>query len=1224
MRRWLFVLMLLALPGWVAAQDADVLTGRVLDAEGKPVVGARVEAVSIETEISRSVLTDGNGRYMLLFPDGGGRYVLRVTMLGMADLVRTVIREDQEELLLTDVTLAPQAIELAGITVRAPPPPPGQGNTGEQTTDLPQSLLNRLPLPDLDPTTLALLAAGVTATQLDSLSGRMGFSVAGMSELLNQITLDGTIVGEGGLQVPEEGVRRTQVTTSTFDVSRGGFAGGQVSMTSARGNNRTAGSLSYRFDDDALQSQATALTNAFTTHNIGGSIGGPIVRNRLFYNVSFGLQRTVNHRFALAADDAAAAQRAGVSVDSITRFLDILGGQYGVPTVGQTGPYDMFRENLNLQSRVDWNIAQSRTTSQTLSLRVNTSMNGEDSTRISAVDLAQHGGELDRNNRLGSLQLTSRFGGSWTNSLRASYSESWNEQLPYLEMPEGRVRITSDFDNGTRETSSLVFGGNRSMPTEGYNRNLQLQNDLSFMLPIGSQIHRLKVGGSLEKQRQVSRSTDNLFGAFTFSSLDDFAANRPERYERSLAPRDERTGTLRGALYLGDTWRISQPFEVTLGLRYTVSQLDQRPAYNPVIEQLFGRRTDIDPRSSFLEPRIGFSYRLNQQGQPTKSLSGGIGYFAGNAPTNIFSAATRQTGLPDAEQRLVCIGAAVPVPDWELYAIDPFAVPESCADGGPGVPDAFSQRAPTVTLIDPDQSLPASLRVDLGYRTRVPFGIDANIRYQYARGFGLWGYRDVNLDEAGTFTIANDGRPFFGDVSAIVPGSGAVSMTTSRLHEEFGNVYDVLSGRESSTHQLTARLNGYLFSKLMVNANYTLGFSRDQASGSFGQATTAGNPNEVEWGTSGNDRRHNINLTFAYPITPEVELSLMSRLTSGSPFTPMIDRDINGDGVRNDRAFVFDPATAGDPAIASAMDRLLESVPGRVADCLESQMGEIAGRNSCRNAWAQSLDFRVGVRPNLPRLSRRLTISIDGRNALTGLDQLVHGKDGMRGWGEGARAQSTLLQVRGFDPVTRSFRYEVNEGFGQTNRGPNSVRNPFYLTISARLAIGGQDFQNNRGFGPMTAGAGRGGPGGDVPAFGGPGGRGPGGGAQTPGGQPRGFNAVGMLDRMLANPIPVLLALKDTLGLTAEQVARIDTISAELQTKLNARREELGKRFDSVQGDQQVRVFQEVQPQIEESRTQVRAALEAVQKVLTAEQWERVPERVRNPFQQTGPRRGGG
>ncbi|MGH7449185.1 MAG: carboxypeptidase-like regulatory domain-containing protein, partial [Longimicrobiales bacterium] len=73
MRRIAFsmVLLLLAVAGPAAGQEADILTGRVTGVDGKPVVGARVEVVSAETEITRSVLTDRNGRYLIQFPDGG-------------------------------------------------------------------------------------------------------------------------------------------------------------------------------------------------------------------------------------------------------------------------------------------------------------------------------------------------------------------------------------------------------------------------------------------------------------------------------------------------------------------------------------------------------------------------------------------------------------------------------------------------------------------------------------------------------------------------------------------------------------------------------------------------------------------------------------------------------------------------------------------------------------------------------------------------------------------------------------------------------------------------------------------------------------------------------------------------------------------------------------------------------------------------------------------------
>lgn len=1206
----------MALPA--AGRQADMLTGRVIDTEGRPVVGARVEAISVETEISRSVLTDQNGRYMILFPDGGGQYVLRVTFLGMADQVRAVMREGDEELLVANFTLVPEAIALEGITVTAPRPPPGEAGAGEQSTALPQELVNRLPLPDLDPSTLALLAAGVVGTELDSLTGQMGFSVAGMSDLLNQVVLDGVILGQGEMGVPEEGIRRTQVTTSTFDASRGGFAGGQVTMTSARGANRSAGSLSYRLDDDALQASASPMTNAFTRHNLGGSWGGPIVRNTLFYNLSFQLQRNVNHRFALAADDPLAVERSGVSVDSIARFLSILDERFGIPTVGQTGPYNQFSEDLRLQGRVDWNLLQRQGQSHTLSARFNGNFRSQDSTRINTLDLAQHGGDTEQNGHRGSLTMTSRFGRTWTNALTFSFGENWNESIPYVEMPEGLVRVTSDFDDGTRGTRSLVFGGNRSMPAEAYSRDLQASNDLSFLLPVGNQIHRLKVGGSIQRSREIRRSADNLFGTFTFASLEDFEANRPERYERALIAREERTGRLSTSLYVGDTWRVSEPLEVTLGLRWDRSALDQRPERNPLVEQAFGRRTDISPVSSSLSPRLGFNYRLNAPGEPARSLSGGIGLFAGRAPTNIFSAAVRQTGLPNAEQRLICVGDAVPTPDWELYPFDPAAIPAACADGGPGELPGHAFRAPTVTLIDPGQAMPTSLRMEAGYRGTLPFGMTGNLRYQYARGMGLWGYRDINLDTSRGITLAVEDRPFFGDPAAIVPGTGASSMATSRLHPNFGAVYDVISDRASVSHQLTAQITGRVRDRITYNANYTLGYTRDQGSGSFSRATTAGNPNVVEWATADNDRRHTFNLVLAVPVTPEFELTAIGRVSSGSPFTPMVNRDINGDGARNDRAFIFDPHAAPDAELTAAMTRLLDNVPGRVRACLESQFGTIADRNSCRNPWTQSLSLRASLRPNMPTLGRRLTVSLDARNVLTGLDQLFHGRDGMRGWGEGRRADATLLEVRGFDPATNRFLYEVNEGFGQARRGPNAFRNAFSVTLSARLAIGGLPALNDRPFGARGVG-GRG----AFPGLGaGQGGaRGTAGAAAAGGPGGAGFNAVGLLDRMLANPIPVLLELRDTLGLSQEQLSAIEAVSAKLQETLDRRRSELGRRFDEVRGADQRRIFAELQPEIQATRRAVSQALREVQRILTPDQWRRVPDRIRNPFQAPG--RGG-
>ena len=125
--------------------------------------------------------------------------------------------------------------------------------------------------------------------------------------------------------------------------------------------------------------------------------------------------------------------------------------------------------------------------------------------------------------------------------------------------------------------------------------------------------------------------------------------------------------------------------------------------------------------------------------------------------------------------------------------------------------------------------------------------------------------------------------------------------------------------------------------------------------------------------------------------------------------------DVNGDGAHNDRAFIIRPESA--PLTRPSRNRHAPAgstrSQTRVGECLTSQFGRIADRNSCRDGWTQSLSMRPGS-AELPSWAAG-DDPVDAQNVLTGLDQLFHGANGLRGWGEGRRADATLLDVRGFD-----------------------------------------------------------------------------------------------------------------------------------------------------------------------------------------------------------------
>src|SRR3989440_6398583 len=209
-----------------------------------------------------------------------------------------------------------------------------------------------------------------------------------------------------------------------------------------------------------------------------------------------------------------------------------------------------------------------------------------------------------------------------------------------------------------------------------------------------------------------------------------------------------------------------------------------------------------------------------------------------------------------------------------------------------------------------------------------------------------------------------------------------------------------------------------------------------------------------EWATSDLERRHAFLLTVTLPIASALELGAIGRVTSGAPFTPVVGSDINGDGARNDRAFIFVPATAPDTAVGNAMRTLIADAPGAVRRCLVRQLARVAARNSCAGPWQPSFDLQLSWRPARVGLERPLTLSVLTVNLMGGLDEWLHGAGNLHGWGYASAPDPVLLSVRGFDPATARFRYAVNGRFGASSAGNGGVTVPFQIGLLARLTLG--------------------------------------------------------------------------------------------------------------------------------------------------------------------------
>ncbi|MGH7711323.1 MAG: carboxypeptidase regulatory-like domain-containing protein [Gemmatimonadaceae bacterium] len=1219
--------------------STDIVTGIVRREANAPVEGAQVEVTSLESNITRRARTNAQGRFTVLFPDGGGQYRVRVRALGLAPQEVMVVRQSDEDRLVAEIQMTATATQIAGVTVRARQDVPRDlerptpGSTERMmTTDQ----AARLPIDPSDLLSLALTTPGVVSIPGNDTTPN-AISIAGLSPGANNITLDGLSFGVA--QVPQEAVRSTRVITSSYDAGRGQFSGGLISSTTRSGTNTMQGNFSYALRDRELAIEGedpSPATQGFTQNQLSGGLGGPLVRDRLFWFGSLQLRRRDDVVPSLANADGETLTRFGVNPDSVTRFTNLL-SQAGVAPFAIAAD-DRLSDNASGIVRLDYLTEGG----QSISLRSDFRWSDTDPSRIGPLSLPQTGGS-NRNWGGGiAASLTSNVGGRFLNELKVYGATDRRTGRPLLVMPAGRVQVASQLDGGETGIATLTFGGNSGLPQDGETKSLEATNEVSWLTDDGA--HRFKLGALLNVSQFTEDVTTNRWGTFTFNSLADFESGRAAMFTRTLAPRLREGAGTNASLYLGDVWRTSRSLQVIFGLRAEGSRFGKTPEYNPAVEQSFGYRTDHVPTEFHLSPRVGFTWTLGLpqlagrpggvgDADPAKRravpagglrapwliVRGGIGEFRSAPSTQLVAAAAGATGLPNNESQLVCIGSGVPAANWAQFVTNPASVPTQCATGQPSqVPTTL----PNVAVFGDDFAAPRAWRASLGASRPLRQRYNLNVELSYARGVAQTGYRDVNLSADPRFTLASEGnRPVFVDAATIVPTTGATSFLASRLNPSFGQVLVTSSDTKSDSKQLSVSLSGLTSRGAIFNVSYTLARSKDQGSGSgfgrfgggggfggLGGATTSGNPNVREWSTSDFERRHSFVGSVTWPFGQGLEITAFGRMSSGAPFTPLVGADINGDGARNDRAFLFDPGSAGDPGgtVAAGMQRLLASAPNVVRDCLSDQLGRVAQRNSCTGVWQPSLDFQLNWRPNLWGLNRRLAISVATVNTLGGLDELLHGSNNLRGWGQFRGQDNTLLYVRGFDPASQSYRYEVNERFAAARNGANGIRVPFQLGINARYTLGPDRMRDM--IQAMRGGmGGGGGPGGGRGAGGFPGGLG------GAGGGARAMGPEGIADMAaVANPVNALIQLKDSLALTEEQLAKLKPLS----DSLAARNATLGAEARKVVQDAGANpdmgaMFARIRPILEKIQKSNVDAMRDVEKVLTSDQWAKVPERIK-------------
>src|SRR5687768_9374165 len=695
----------------------DIILGRVTGPDSLPLENARVEVTSAESGITRNRLTNAKGQYSIVFPDGGGAYQLRVTYLGMAPFQTTIQRQADEDRLVANVQMSrAQAHELAPVVVRGQPRPqqmprPEAGNTERM---LPSGMTTRLPIDAGNLNDLASLAPGVVGIAGTDSTGA-GFSIAGQPADQNSITLDGLSFGAGN--VPQEALRATRVITSTYDVGRGQFTGGMIASTTRGGTNMKQGVLNYSFRDPSLEfvEDAESFSSKYRQNQLSGGFGLPIVKDKAFGFGAFTVSRRTTDLMSLLSADSVTLQRLGTDPALVDRFLGAMNG-YEIPATLPGIPRDALVDHASTLVRADYRLGDSHT----LMGRGDFRWSAQEATRIGPLAVPNNGGEGDNAGGGGMLSLTSQLG-SFINELRAYQSTDRRGTDPYITIPDGRVTTR---DTVTGGITTLQFGGNPGLPQITRTSLREISNEVSWISADGA--HRVKLGGLFNQERSTVGVIPNRYGTFTYNSLEEFEANRPAQFTRTLSAGERKSAVQNGALYLGDAWRKSSRLQLTYGVRLEASRYPGAAVYNPSVDTAFGRRTDQFPSEVHLSPRIGFTWmpglvENRQEGRfrPARfTIRGGVGEFRGRAPAHLFGLAREATGLSNGQSQLTCIGGGVPTPDWSSYLADPSTIPTRCTLApSPGMP--ILTPVPNVTVFDPDFEAPRAWRASLGASRRL-------------------------------------------------------------------------------------------------------------------------------------------------------------------------------------------------------------------------------------------------------------------------------------------------------------------------------------------------------------------------------------------------------------------------------------------------------------------------------------------------------------------------
>lgn len=999
MKRLLLSVALLLVVAVASAQvTTSSLRGKVT-ANDKPLIGATIVAVHTPSGTQYGTISNSEGNYALNGMRVGGPYTVTFSYIGYHDQTTKGLELRLDETKELDAKLIEESIDVETVAIIA-----FSAKIKENTYS--RSEMDKIPSIDRSIYDLTSLMSSSVAPA----SG--GIILGGQSTRYNAFTIDGTpsadIYGLGttGMTgslteanpIPIDALEAVSISTSTVDVRESGFTGGAIKAITRSGDNELRGSAYTYFNNEHFWGTtpgkdiaARSLLSKQTTNIFGATLGGPIIKDKLFFFVAgeFNLSITPSTNHPGSGSSALTLDQAQTIAARYKELTGYDGGGYL--------NHDVKALTGSAVARLDWNIDDDNH----MSLRYN----------------MLHADAHDSANSLQSFYFT---GAEYTNinrthSVVAELNSSLNTELwmnntariGYTRLKDGRTTPESlpaviIYGLGDKGNGSATIGTN---PYSGSNMLIQdvfiFGDDLSFTL---AQTHDITIGTSNEIYRADNLYMANARGTYTYNNIEDFLSDNASKYQYGYFANGKKNPPMttgQFSLYIQDHFHWSRVGEITIGLRADIPVMFDTPVANENFNSSsfvakHGTKTGDIPRAQvLLSPRVEFKRNIIKG----LTLRASAGIYTGRVPFVWLSNCYQNNGMRSMS---VTVNNAAETPDFSL---NPEQVGIKSNPAIDIVADNF--RYPQVFR--------TALNLDYVYR-RLHLSLDAD----YTKGIN-------NLFVENLVAEDNDQRLYVG-------GENSDTSTTyyNASTKEYSAVYRLGNTQRGYTWSTTARaeysFGGYL-DGLRLSAAYTYSQAKSINDGVSAQSSSnwgrnyAADSNRPELSNSIYEYPHKVVATISYSRRYGLfgtNLMLLYNGYSGEHYSLTYAKgavDVNGDSYKGN-SLIYIPTEEEMSTMLWADDKSQAAFNDYIkADgYLSCNRGKFAERNSHSLPFVHRLDLHLAQSFYFDHSSqRRVELTLDVMN----LTNLLS-----RSWGLVHRTSNWTLS-----PVTVTELQAIDGGY---------------------------------------------------------------------------------------------------------------------------------------------------------------------------------------------------